>query len=235
MSLKNTLTLTLRPRTSFARLVATGIKSMATPAVARGKSWRTLRCKTSGTSAVATLSNATLVMWRETGSWQSRVAILSSCLLIRIPKHPATMVVLSCPKHSRRRRETSCPVIAVGYSTAATSTGAVGCPSNWCTHSMATDAPHESSGGNWPSSPSKLGHAVVRHSVGRRLRVVQQQQPRCLNVRGHQGFGPTKLDESWPPIPDVLVSLVGLFGSWNASRPRPDELTTLPSESMQVL
>ena len=33
-----------------------------------------------------------------------------------------------------------------------------------------------------PSSPNKLGHTVVRHCVGRRLGVVQQQQPRCLNV-----------------------------------------------------
>ena len=39
----------------------------------------------------------------------------------------------------KRGVKPAAPVIALAHSTGATSAGAVGCPSNWCSHSMATD------------------------------------------------------------------------------------------------
>ena len=90
---------------------------------------------------------------------------------------------------------------ALGHSTAAINAGTVGCPSKWCTHTLhghggmpltnhleamtRTRSPQRKPGTcNWPS-PARYATATTT----------------LLERRRHQGFGPTKPDESWPPIP----------------------------------
>ena len=130
VSLKNMLTLTLPPASrqmlSTAKLllrtsctvVATGIKWTATPAAAlcKGRNWRILRCETCGTGAVATFSNATLVMWRKrpakSVSHTAGSLVLPSSLLASWLEFQNIPQGWSCPHGQsipRRRRETSCP------------------------------------------------------------------------------------------------------------------------------
>ena len=121
VSLTNTLTSTLPPasrqmlstanppmRTSCT-VVATLIKWTATPAAAlcKGQKLANSTARDVRNRCGCNLFKCDVGdVEKETGeigdphSWQSRVAILSSCFLARIPKHPARVVWLSWPKPS---------------------------------------------------------------------------------------------------------------------------------------